>query len=93
MPQKGRLTELEEARHSLVLEADLHRGALRLETAGLRNRLNRYRGGWAEGSFVRPIVVVGALLAGALMARASRKRAGWLSHLLALIRWHRQRGG
>ena len=93
MSEKGRLTELEEARRNLVLEAELRRSELRLEAAELHQRLLRLRTARFAIPMMRPLLALGAVVAGAVAARHPKKLVGWLPSALNLLRWFRRHTG
>jgi hypothetical protein len=77
----------------LVLESDLQRGLLRMETALLRERL-----GWLGEvrkslPIGRPWLMVGAAVAGWFAVRHWRTAARWLPTALTAWRWVRRVAG
>ena len=90
MSARQKLNELAEAKRLLVLQGDLHRSLLRLETDDLRERfagLTTVREKLVSG---RPLLVAGAVLAGVLAMRRWRTLLRWAPTAVAAYRWLRR---
>ena len=85
-----RLKELADARRLLVLQGDLHRSLLRLETEALRERLAGLAGTRDPTWSGRPVWVAGAVLAGVLAVSRWRRLLGWAPAAVAAYRWFRR---
>ena len=85
-----RLKDLADARRSLVLQGDLHRSLLRLETAALRERFAGLVAPRDSLLSRRPLWVAGAVLAGVLAVRRWRALLRWAPTAVAAYRWFRR---
>jgi len=87
---EARLKELDEAKRLVVLQADVHRGLLQLESAVLREQLARLRSVGGTVTANRPLLIAGAAVAGLLAARHWRALARWVPSVLVAWRWWRR---
>ena len=87
MPGNGELIELEERKRLLVLQADVHRAALRAELAGVRARLNWVAEARDKMGAAGPWLALGAGVVGVLAARRWRNVLRWIPTGLAAWRW------
>ncbi len=83
-----RLKELENTERLLIMQADVHRNLLRLESAALRDRLKRsvLGQGWLGSN---PWLALGALAGGFLAFRRWRDSARWVPVVVTVWRWVR----
>ncbi len=84
-----RLKELEETQRLLVLQADLHRSMLRVESAALRRRVSRVSGFGRSLGGTSPWLLLGTLAGGFLAFRHWRSSARWVPMVLTAWRWFR----
>lgn len=89
MLSHSRLRELEAAKRLVVLQSDLHRQLLQMETAAWRERLTR--AGVAIGGTTpsRPVLAAASVIAGLLAFRHWRALARWAPSAFAAWRWWR----
>ena len=90
MLARRRLSELAEAKRLVVLQADLHRNLLRLETDTLRERLAGLTGTRDKLWSGRPVWVAGAVLAGVLAVSRWRALLRWAPAVVTAYRWFRR---
>jgi hypothetical protein len=89
MFSQARLKELDDAKRLVVLQSDIHRGLLRLESAALCRRFTGLRAPPDELAANRPLILAGAAVAGVLAVRYWRTLARWAPSLLTVWRWWR----
>ena len=90
MLARRRLSELAEARRLVVLQADLHRNLLRLETETLRERFAGLTAARDRLWSGRPVWVAGAVLAGVLAVSRWRTLLRWAPAAATVYRWFRR---
>jgi hypothetical protein len=86
MSGKRQLSEFNEAKCLLVLEADLHRALLRAECASIGARLSWVRQAGETAWAASPWLAVGAAGIGVLIARRWRSHPRWIPTILAALR-------
>jgi len=89
MPVYSRIRELEAAKRLVVLQSDLHRQLIQMETTALRKRLTGT--GVADGRTIpsRPILAAASVITGLLAYRHWRALARWAPSVFAAWRWWR----
>jgi hypothetical protein len=90
MPGNRDMIELEERKRLLILQADLHRTALRAEVAGVRSRLQWLQAAREKVGAASPWLALGAGVAGILAARRWRNLVRWIPTALAALKWIRK---
>jgi hypothetical protein len=91
---KARLRELDDTKRLVVLQSDIHRGLLQLESAAVRERLAGFLSARQKLAARGPLLIAGAAVAGVLAVRHWRTLARWAPSVLAAWRWWRAlRGG
>lgn len=81
------VTELQERKRLLVLQADLHRALLRAEAANVRERLGWLNEAREQARSAGPWLGLGAAAIGVLAAWRGRKLARWVPAALAAWGW------
>ncbi len=84
-----KLKELEEMQRLLIVQADIHRSILRVESAALRRRLNPVSVLGQKVTGTSPWVLLGAVAGGILAFRRWRASARWVPMALTAWRWLR----
>lgn len=84
---KEKLIELAERRRLLVLEADLHRNLIALESEGLRARVLELQAMRERVAAGGPWLVAGSAVAGLLAVRHWRKWLRWVPTAFTALRW------
>ena len=87
MSGKRDVIDLAERKRLLVLQADLHRAALRAEVASVRDRLNWVQAARDKVGAASPWLALGAGVVGILAARRWRTLVRWMPTALAALRW------
>lgn len=87
MPAQRQLTELQERKRLLILQADLHRALLRAECVSMHERLSWLNEARDKMRSASPWLAVGAVAGGLLAASRWRKLAKWVPTALAAWRW------
>jgi hypothetical protein len=89
-----RLKELEDAKRLVLLQAEIHRGLLRLECQTLFDRFGRLSSAGVGAAASPPLVIAGTAVAGVLAVRYWRTLLKHAPAVLAAWRWWRswQRG-
>lgn len=90
MRGNGELIELAERKRLLVLQADVHRAALRAELASVRGRLDWILAAREKVGAASPWLALGAGIVGILAARRWRNVLRWVPTALAAVRWLRK---
>lgn len=86
MPAQGTLTELQERKRLVLLQADLHRALLRAEVATARARWSWVMDMRETVRDARPWWAVGAAVVGFLAAWRGRSLTRWIPAALAVWR-------
>jgi hypothetical protein len=81
-----KMTDLEETRRLLVLQADVHRSTLQLELASLKERLGWLGGARQAAKNTRPWLIGAAAVLGFLAMRYQGGVTRWLPVVLATWR-------
>lgn len=81
------MTELEERKRLLILQAGLHRATLRAECVRVRARFNWMSETRQKLGAAGPWLALGAGALGILAARRWRAVARWIPTALAVLRW------
>ena len=87
---KRDVDEIGERKRLLVLQADLHRAALRAEVANVRARLDWLQAARDKVGAASPWLALGAGVVGILAARRWRNVLRWIPTALAALRWIRK---
>jgi hypothetical protein len=87
---KARLKELDDIKRMTVLQADTYRSLLQLESAAICERLDSLRSVRAKVAANRPLLLVGATIAGVLALRHWQTLARWAPSVFAAWRWSRR---
>jgi len=90
MLRKRDVDEIGERKRLLVLQADLHRAALRAEVANVRARLDWLQAARDKVGAASPWLALGAGVVGILAARRWRNVLRWIPTALAALRWIRK---
>lgn len=90
MPAPRPVTELQERKRLLVLQADLHRALVQAECANVRGRLEWLRPARDKARTASPWIAVGAAAIGVLAARRFGQVTRWIPAALAAWRWLQQ---
>jgi hypothetical protein len=86
---EARLKEIEQAKRLVVLQSDIHRGLIGLETTSLRACLPDLGAARARLAASPPLMVATAVVAGMFAVRYWRKLAKHAPALFTLWRWWR----
>jgi len=80
---------LNETKRLVLLQSDIHRGLLQLETAVWRGRFAELRSIGAKVATHSPLLIAGAAVVGLLAMRHWRTLARWGPSVLTAGRWFR----
>ena len=87
------LNDLAERRRLLVLEADIHRNLIVMESENIRAKLAWIANARERVSAGGPWLAAGGAIAGVFALRHWRKLAGWVPMAMTALRWVRRLKG
>jgi hypothetical protein len=89
MPAQRKLNDIEERKHLLLLQADLHRTLIRAECAYARSQISGLNDARNKMRSAGPWVALGAAAIALLTVTRGRNLARWIPTVFATWRWLR----